>query len=348
MRIALYNLHFSVFGGGERRTARLAAHLARRHEVSLYVRAPFDLVQFGRLFDIDLSGVEIIVLRSDDHTEEIARGRPDLFVSNSHGDCPLCPAPRGIYMCMFPEGDGENLASYDVVTANSAYVAGWIRRRWDREAIVVYSTCEPIGLGWRPKSRTILNVARFFEDAPTAHHKRQDVLVQVFRRMVDAGLRGWELRLVGNIGPHAGDQAFVVDLERASIGYPIRIQTGVSFDALRDAYRRAPLYWHATGYGCDEDEAPSRLEHFGMSIVEAMSAGAPPLAFDGGGPRETIQPGLSGDLWRTPDDLADKTLRLIRNPARRTVMAVRALRRSRAFVAERFLARMDAVIDSLG
>ena len=62
MRIALYNLHFATLGGGERRTALLAAHLARTHEVALFSETPLEIEGLRRLFGIDLSAVQNIVL----------------------------------------------------------------------------------------------------------------------------------------------------------------------------------------------------------------------------------------------------------------------------------------------
>jgi len=36
LNIAIYNLYLATFGGGERRTAALAAHLAKTHRVTLF------------------------------------------------------------------------------------------------------------------------------------------------------------------------------------------------------------------------------------------------------------------------------------------------------------------------
>jgi glycosyltransferase involved in cell wall biosynthesis len=118
-------------------------------------------------------------------------------------------------------------------------------------------------------------------------------------------------------------------------------------DALRREYQAASIYWHATGYGCDHDREPSKLEHFGMSIVEAMSAGAVPLAYNGGGPREIITSGVNGFLWSDPDELVAHTRRLLDDPALRQAMAARTVADSRRFGVQEFLDRMDAVIASL-
>ena len=109
-------------------------------------------------------------------------------------------------------------------------------------------------------------------------------------------------------------------------------------------YQAASIYWHATGYGCDHERKPGKLGHFGMSIVEAMSAGAVPLVYDGGGPREIIASGVNGFLWSDLNQLAAHKRRLVDNPALREVMAARAVAASRRFGVPEFLDRMDSII----
>ena len=53
------------------------------------------------------------------------------------------------------------------------------------------------GLPW-PERRLILTVGRFFTGG---HNKRQDVVIEAFRRMQDLGLEGVELALAGSIHP---------------------------------------------------------------------------------------------------------------------------------------------------
>jgi glycosyltransferase involved in cell wall biosynthesis len=79
-----------------------------------------------------------------------------------------------------------------------------------------------------------------------------------------------------------------------------------------------------------------------------MSAGAIPLAFRGGGPRETIAHAASGFLWTTADELLLHTRHLILNPLLRQAMSAQSIHRSRQFDKHQFLQRMDAVIASLG
>jgi glycosyltransferase involved in cell wall biosynthesis len=346
LKIAIYNLHFAVLGGGERRTSALAAHLAKSHDVTIFVHSPVSITTIKTAFGLDLSKVAIIPLENKDHSIEIARCRPDLFINNSHGSHFPNPAPRGIYMCMFPDLERIDLGSYQIITANSRFTAEWIKKRWGYPSVVVYSACQNMGPP-STKEKIILNVARFFADTPTAHHKRQDILQHAFKQLVDGGLRDWELHLVGMIGRTNEDKAFVEQLRNAAASYPVYIRPAIEFSALRHMYQKSSIYWHATGYGTSEAEQPGKQEHFGMSIVEAMSAGAVPIAFNSGGPREIIDPGVNGYLWNDLSELKALSLRLIENPYSIQSMSVEAVRCSKPFDVGEFLARMDRIIEGL-
>lgn len=341
MKIAIYNMHFAVMGGGERRSALLASHLSRNHDVTLFVLSPLAPELVKETFGIDLANATIVSLENKDHLTEIATVSPDVFINNSHGSLLPNIAPLGIYMCMFPDGEKPDLSSYAVITANSLYTAKWILRRWGYESRIVYSACEFMGPRL-PKQKIILNVSRFTDDGA----KRQDKLVEAFRRFVDGHASDWQLHLMGNVGASFAAQRYLDYVRLLSEQYPIQVFPNVGFDRLRSAYGTASIYWHAMGYGFEEECNPVKQEHFGMSIVEAMSAGAVPLAFDGGGPRETIRPYVSGFLWKSIDELIYRTQLLTECAVRRRIMSALAVAKSRQFGAAEFLARMDAIIES--
>jgi hypothetical protein len=147
VKVAIYNLHFAVLGGGERRSASLAAHLCRRHDVTLFVHSPLNNNTIREIFGIDISNVMVVELDQKDHLAEIAKVRPDIFINNSHGSQLPCIAPVGIYMCMFPEDEKIDLSSYDVITANSNFTAKWLLKKWGYTSEVVYSACQFMGPG---------------------------------------------------------------------------------------------------------------------------------------------------------------------------------------------------------
>ena len=90
-----------------------------------------------------------------------------------------------------------------------------------------------------------------------------------------------------------------------------RIEADVTAQTLTDLYERASIYWHGAGFGRPADR-PDLAEHFGMSTVEAMSAGTVPLVYRDGGQVEIVE-GTDGVLWTTAQELIDETVRLARS-----------------------------------
>ena len=83
-----------------------------------------------------------------------------------------------------------------------------------------------------------------------------------------------------------------------------------------------------------------------MSIIEAMSAGAVPIAFNAGGPQETISAGVNGYLWNDLSELKALSIRLIEEPLSLQTISTAAAIYSRSFNVSEFLARMDRIIES--
>ena len=154
----------------------------------------------------------------------------------------------------------------------------------------------------------ILAVGRFFVGG---HSKRQDLLIDAFKQLLEQSRRPLELHLAGSLVPEREHVEYLASLQARAKGLPIKFHVNVDHQALQDLYRRAKVYWHATGLQQDLSNHPEMAEHFGISLVEAMSAGAVPLAFDAGGPREIIRNGKDGFLYTTVDQLVLETGHLL-------------------------------------
>jgi glycosyltransferase involved in cell wall biosynthesis len=102
----------------------------------------------------------------------------------------------------------------------------------------------------------------------------------------------------------------------------------------------ASLYWHGSGLGEDPVRHPERFEHFGISVVEAMAAGAVPLVFAAAGPAEIVDDRRNGLHWTTLDQLADLTVELADDDDRRNELATAAVERAADFSAAAFAARL--------
>ncbi len=194
------------------------------------------------------------------------------------------------------------LGSYGMVVANSDYTASWVARWWGVEPEVLPP---PVTLQARGEKRPmILSVGRFF-DAESGHSKKQLELVQSFHRMCERGLEGWELHLVGGCSPR--DRAYLERVRFAAGDAPVELHVNATGAELRELYGAASVYWHAAGFGEDPDRSPDRFEHFGITTVEAMSAGAVPIVIGKAGQLEVVDHGRTGFHFSTLDELAELT-----------------------------------------
>ncbi|PYS81532.1 MAG: hypothetical protein DMF67_16315 [Acidobacteria bacterium] len=393
IKIGIYNLHMQAKGGGEKRTLALAEHLSRSHRVWLFVKEPPDVAALESYFGVDLSRVSFVILNKErrraarprsarwdalstsfEHCLRIKSFKLDVFINNSHCSNLPCPAPRGIYMCMFPYTHptsswnlprrayrsfvdrvaervlgcrvSDFISSYSAITANSRFTAEWVEKMWGLPAEVVYSVCDSMGPP-AEKGKIILNVGRFLAGDAGDLYKRQDVLLDAFSRLTDIQRDGWQLHFAGSAARDAGSRALAERLKNAARGLPVFFHFDAGLDALRDLYRHASLYWHATGHGFPAREHPLLQEHFGVTTVEAMSAGAVPVVINSGGQREIVTHAADGFLWDEPAALARQTVRLIEDPSLLMRMSRQAVLSSAKFSRAAFNERVDAVIERL-
>ena len=212
--------------------------------------------------------------------------------------------------------------TYPHVAVNSEFTRTWTRRWWGVESDVVPPPVVPRPLGH--KERVILSVGRFFPP-DRGHSKRQAEMVEAFRSVIAAGASGWQLHLVGAC--QSEDRPYLDAVRRAAEGLPVTLHVDAPGGELDSLYSRASIYWHATGLGAERGR-PEDQEHFGIAPVEAMSAGAVPVVYRGGGPARTVGHGEEGFHFSTVDELVSHTRTLVDNDALRKAMSARARARA--------------------
>jgi glycosyltransferase involved in cell wall biosynthesis len=259
----------------------------------------------------------------------------------------VAPAPLAVLgrwqpFSMAPPASATWVSSYGAVVSNSEFTRGWVQRRWKTDSEVLFPPISMHEPG--EKEPVILNVGRFFA-AEQGHSKKQKELVRAFRQLCDQGVTGWTLHLVG--GCAAAGEAYADEVRQLAEGYPVELHINASGDELQRLYRAASIYWHASGWGEDAEKHPDRLEHFGITTVEAMSAGAVPVVIGLAGQLETVRAGVDGYHFSSQDELVTRTAELIDNPERRAEMSRSARQRAREFSTDAFERRLRAVVDGL-
>jgi glycosyltransferase involved in cell wall biosynthesis len=319
-------------GGGLLYILAIAAALAESDRVRVLFPSAITPDEVRRLFPIPLTGLSLEAApRQASLLREIGEMAAGLFHARVLVQATEVPRLRGLrhayLICEFPfqrrlgPGSRLRLPLFRGVVANSAYTARWIERRWGRRARVLNPPVFPIPIG--KKRPWIAAVGRF---TGGGRSKQQVEMVEVFRRLIETGLSGWELHLVGT----AQDREYVRRATEAARGLPVVFHLDASRQELEEVCGAAAIFWHFTGCGEDPEEAPERMEHFGIATVEAMSAGAVPVVVARGGQPEIVEKG-AGLLWETLDECAESTRRLCGDEALRVRLAEGARRRAGDF-----------------
>ncbi|CUR57549.1 putative Glycosyltransferase, group 1 family protein [metagenome] len=221
-------------------------------------------------------------------------------------------APHSVYLRLIARARRQLLHprhrsfidTYDLVTANSGFTGEKVAERWGVVAETLYPPCD-LATGTdsaRRRDRIILAVGRFQGRGEGVPHKNQHVMIDAFSEMEDLIAGGWELHLVG--AAHGDEaQAYLNEVRTRADGLPVVIHPNASQHELADLQRRASLYWHAQGYDTDVRTRPEAQEHFGISTVEAMAAGAIPLVYATAGPQEIVAPVNPDWTWTTLAEL---------------------------------------------
>jgi glycosyltransferase involved in cell wall biosynthesis len=374
LRIGLYSPYFgATFGGGEKylvRTAWALRDAFPMHQVELLGPVPADRDRYATLLNLDLAGIRLIA--TNPHVTPVHRllnrltplrplrnlvlsrqaGRLtvgyDLFVTMAYAIPVECRAAIGVILCQFPYRlqTGRELDGYQLVVAQSEYVRRWVGQYWRRDAVVVNPPIDVPAAAPEvsAKQPIILSVGRFIGQG---HTKRQDLMVNSFRRLLTDGLDGWELHLAGSVHHDAMHRGYFDRVVQLTRGLPVHVHPDAPYTELQDLYRRASIYWHAAGYGADADTDPAALEHFGMTTAEAMAHGVVPVAIARGGQLEVVQHGTNGFLWQTPEELEAYTLQLVADTTLRRRLGKAARAWSRRFSADRFNAEIVTALRGL-
>jgi len=369
-RIAIYDHTWHFIGGAQKYGATIAETLAPLGEVTLIGNRPFSTASLGEWYRLDLSACATRVIplpfyeeRGDAyidpalitdrnmenpfHAVSRASLDYDLFINNSMLEMVYPLANRSALITHFPERRPRSYFyadRYSRVVYNSRYTRGWIEKRWGLTPHShIYPPVDMADAPPQKKEAVILSVARFDQGG----NKQQLEMLRAFqllRRSRPGTSRDWRLVLAGGShgeNPYLGQ---VRDFMSAHPHLPVELHVNASHEELAALYRSASLFWHFCGLGQNE---PALVEHFGMTVAEAMQFGCIPIVFDGGGMREIVEDGHSGHLFASVSMLLEQSARLLADPSLRAEMSLTARGEGRRFSKERFAERVRALAAEL-
>lgn len=333
MRAAIHSPYLDSLGGGERYIISVAKILLDQGwSVDLEFSDPKILSKIERKFDLDLSGINVIpsINRGDGY---------DLCFWLSDGSIPTLYARKNIlhFQRPFFNVDGKSLINrmkfmrINRVVVNSKFTKEWTDREYPVESVVLYPPVDVKKFKEGKKENLILYVGRFSQLEQSKH---QDVLLRAFKKFYDGGNHGWKMILAG--GSEVGRTKFVDKLKKDAKTYPVKVIENPSFKELKNFYAQAKIFWSASGYGVDDKKEPNKVEHFGITTVEAMSAGLAPFVYAAGGSSEIITEGKNGFLWRTTGQLIKKTEKVVANQKFLKEITKRAKQDSNEYSYEKF------------
>jgi glycosyltransferase involved in cell wall biosynthesis len=192
------------------------------------------------------------------------------------------------------------------------------------------------------KEKIILSVSRF----EISGSKKQVELIQAYGEMCrkhPQETAGWKLVLVGGSTPGNTYMDTVFEaVEKANCDIEVKSNAAVS--EIKDYYRRASIFWHACGL---DETRPERVEHFGMTTVEAMQNCCVPIVIDGGGQREIVEHGRTGFRFSSLSELQKFSLDVMTDQPRCESMAILANERSHLFSQEVFKQHLETLLDDV-
>ena len=315
MRVVIHDPYLDTLGGGEKYVLAVASYFLKKKcsvdiifnqkiEKSLLVerfRLPIKKIN---IVNIDINKLSIIgkylFFRKYDYSFIVSDGSVPLPFSGKnflHFQVPFNKQKVSFL-------DKLKLKLFDTVVVNSSFTKKIIDKTYSINSAILFP---PVTIFKKSnKKNLIISIGRFNAQL---NSKRQDVLIEAFKIFSKTN-KYFRLALIGGISKK--ETLYLNKLRFQAKGYKIDFYPNLSMPEMSKLISQSLLYWHAAGFGCNESD-PESFEHFGISILEAASAGSVPLVYNGGGPKEFIIEGQNGYFYTDVSELAAKSSALMKN-----------------------------------
>ncbi len=351
MKIAIYSPYLDTAGGGEKYVLTIAEVLSEESEVDVLLDAHLEEVGINdvrskveKLHGLNLSRVNFIKAPLGRGSNFLDKNfflrKYDALFYNTDGSIFYSTAKKNIIHFQVPF---ENVAaksiwgkikqsSWNLAVYNSEFTKEIVEKTWSIKGEVLYPPVSTEEFKPLKKKKQIVSVGRF----TNKRSKKQEVLIRAFKEL---GEKVWSLHLVGGALP--GDREYVDELKKMAKGLEVFFYENITVKELSRIYGESSIYWHAAGFG---ETDPKKMEHFGISTVEAMSAGCVPVVIKLGGQLEIVEEGEDGFLWGTEDELLRNTKELIKDTNLMEQVSKKAIEKSKKFDRENFVKKIKQIV----
>ncbi|MCX6677110.1 MAG: glycosyltransferase [Methanothrix sp.] len=360
IKIGIYDHAFHFAGGGQRYVAKIAEILQDNYDITYIANKECTLEKYNEWFGIDLSRCKLKIIKIPFYEKRdlyyIDEGRTnheninpfdiisyesrnyDIFI-NANMLSKVNPLScESLFICHFPDQDKNRFFSvdkYNYIITNSDYTTFWLRQKWDIEAnLRLYPPVEMNHQESDPKNKKkiILSVARFEPGGSKKQIEMANAYYEICRKNKDIR-DNWTLVLAGG---SSGDNDY---LKKVALRINfleiknIKLMPNVDMEELKNLYRSASIFWHLCGLN---EVDPHRVEHFGMTTVEAMQNYCVPVVIDGGGQKEIVDHGVNGFRFNSIEELKAYTLKIINDDRLREDLSLKAFEKSQKFSSDIF------------
>lgn len=278
-----------------------------------YCRDKKCIIQTAKTLDVDLSSDFFYYLLDYPGGRQLRETEFDVYYEMGNSKFIQYGGPPKaftIYQCQFPfdsdntgtELNLRDLQTVDVVIVNSEYTklhyldqtkdifSNFLNAGGSFPNVEIVhppvSLLETKDTDKKPKDITVISMlGRIFEGRQSKGHMSAiEGVRNLYQelRLKHGRKKTFELHIIGNV--HPGFDGFAQNLTRLAKGLPVEFHFSVSREELRETLAKSHFIWHLTGIDADND--PASNEHFGISLVEAMSVGTIPIHFNKGGAPE--------------------------------------------------------------
>lgn len=225
--------------------------------------------------------------------------------------------------------------SYDYFIPNSNFTSYWLKEKWNISEDKIKVLYPPVTLisTVSEKSPNSIFICSRIEKS-----KKIENLISAYSSSEFLS-SNCKLTIAGSIKNESPEyKEFLMGLNKN-----VQFIFEPSHEDIERLYSQNSVFWHAKGFG---EENPYNMEHFGITTVEAMSAGCIPVVINKGGQCEIVTEDC-GYKWDTLEELVKFTEEIFKDTVKKELFSKNAVERSKVFSKEQFAKDLSILLNQL-